>query len=82
MNKMRDGHKEVKKYRFMTMWTNEAEIHEGNSVYRIANNKSGTQIGIISYYKPWKQYIFSSQPECVFNDACLRDILDFMDTLK
>ena len=79
---MRDGHKEVKKYRFMTMWTNEAEIHEGNSVYRIANNKSGTQIGIISYYKPWKQYIFSSQPECVFNDACLRDILDFMDTLK
>ena len=66
------------KYKFMTIKQVNGELFEGKPVYRILNNKSGVQLGILSFYKPWKQYIFSSQPECVFNDSCLRDILDFM----
>ena len=29
-----------------------------------------------------QQYVFSSQPECVFNDSCLKDVLDFMVRVK
>ena len=72
----------MKKYKFITIRQEDDEIFECMPVYRIFNNKSGGQLGIISYYKPWKQYVFSSQPECVFNDSCLRDVLDFMDSYK
>lgn len=55
------------------------EMFEGKPVYRIHNIKNNAQLGIISFYKPWKQYVFSSRPECVFNNSCLRDVLDFME---
>ena len=58
------------------------EVFEGKPVYRIYNNKSNGLLGILSYYKPWKQYVFSSQPECVFNNSCLRDVLDFLEAIK
>lgn len=75
----------MKKYRFITIqqsiMDHIPEVFEGKPVYRIYNNKSGAQLGILSFYKPWKQYVFSSQPECVFNNSCLRDVLDFMESL-
>ena len=37
---------------------------------------------MLSFYKPWKQYVFSSHDECVFNDSCLRDVLDFMKSIS
>ena len=69
----------MKKYRFITIRQEGGEAFEGRPVYRIFNNNSGTQLGVISFYKPWKQCVFSSQPECVFNNSCLRDVLDFME---
>lgn len=67
------------KYRFIFIQQSNGEQFEGHPVYRIYNNKSKTQIGIISWYKPWKEYVFSSMSECVFNNACLRDVLDFIE---
>lgn len=74
----------MKKYKFMTIErvydaVGKLETFANRPCYRIYNNKSRTQIGIISFYHPWKEYVFSSQPECVFNDSCLRDVLDFME---
>lgn len=68
----------MKKYRFITIKQVNNEMFEGKPVYRIYNNKHGDQLGIISYYKQWKCYIFSSRPECVFNDSCLLDVAGFM----
>ena len=68
----------MKKYRFITIRQDGTETFESHPVYRIFNNRSGGHLGILSFYKPWKQYVFSSQPNCVFNDACLRDVLDFL----
>lgn len=67
------------KYKFMFIQQNNIEMFEGHPVYRIYNGKSNIQIGLISYYKPWKEYVFSSMPECVFNNSCLRDVLDFIE---
>lgn len=70
-----------KVYRYITIRQAGQETFEGHPVYRIFNNKSRAQLGILSWYKPWKAYVFSSQPECVFNHSCLRDVLDFMENV-
>lgn len=55
------------------------ERFAGKPVYKISNNKSGEQIGLLSYYQLWRQYVFSSQAEFVFNNTCLRDIINFIE---
>ena len=69
----------MKKYKYITIRQDNEEMFEKHPVYRIFNNRSGSQLGILSYYRPWKQYVFSSQPECVFNNECLKDVLDFIE---
>jgi len=69
----------MKKYKYIHIQQNGNETFNGKPVYRIYNNRTKSQLGIISYYKPWKEYVFSSQPECVFNDSCLRDVLNFIE---
>lgn len=66
-------------YKFINIRQSNQEMWEGHPVYRIYNNKTSDQIGLISWYKPWKEYVFSSIPECVFNNSCLRDVLDFIE---
>ena len=72
----------MKKYRFITIRQVGVEIFEGKPAYRIFNNKTNLQLAVLSWYKPWKQYVFSSRDDCVFNDSCLRDILDFISGIN
>lgn len=69
----------MKKYKYITIRQEHNETFEGHPVYRIFNTKSDGQIGLLSWYKPWKQYVFSSIAACVFNNSCLRDVLDFIE---
>lgn len=71
----------MKKYKYITIRQVSEEIFNNHPVYRIFNNKSNGQIGVLSFYKPWKQYVFSSREDCVFNDSCLRDVIDFIDNV-
>ncbi len=80
----------MKKYKFITIrqrtkcdgiqreHPHSGETFEGKPVYGIFNNRTHGQLGILSWYKPWKQYVFSGQPECVFNLSCLEDVIDFI----
>lgn len=69
----------MKKYRFITIKQVANEVFEKRAVYRIFNNRNNAQLGIISFYKPWKEYVFSSREDCVFNNSCLADVLDFIN---
>lgn len=69
----------TKKYKYITVRQVDGELFEKKPVYRVFNNRSGDQLALLSYYKPWKQYVFSSQDQCVFNKECLLHILDFID---
>ncbi len=69
----------MKKYRYITIKQVDQELFEGKPVYRIFNNRSNGQIGVLSYYKIWKEYVFSSKENCVFNIGCLNDVTDFMN---
>lgn len=73
---------QLMKYKYITIKQVNDEVFEGKPVYRIYNNKTNKQLGIISFYKPWRDYVLSSQPECVFNSECLKDILDFIKKLS
>lgn len=67
------------KYKYITIHQSNDEEFEKHPVYRILNNISKDQIGIISWYKPWKEYVFSTKDGCVFNNGCLSDILGFIN---
>ena len=72
----------MKKYKYITIKQVGEEMFEGKPVYRIFNNKSKKQIGILSYYKLWKEYVFSSKEGCVFNNSCLIDVIDFINNIN
>lgn len=72
----------MKKYRYITIRQIDNETFKQHPVYRIFNNKSNAQLGILSYYPQWKQYIFSSYEDVVYDETCLRDILNFLHSLK
>ena len=71
----------MKKYKYIIIQQDGAETFNGKPVYRIYNNRSKDQLGILSWYKPWKEYVFSSKEECVFNNSCLKDVLDFIENV-
>ncbi len=72
----------TKRYKFITICRgDDEEIFEKHSVYRIYANRGAAQLGVISWYRPWREYVFSSSEECVFNNGCLRDILDYMENI-
>lgn len=72
---------DVFKYRFFSIQHRGSEMFEGRPVYRIYNNKNEDQIGVVSWYKPWRKYVFSSKEGCIFDVSCLLDVLDFMNKL-
>ncbi len=80
----------MKKYKFITIEKEENEEHEGRPVYYICSNKDirkalkerlprSLPIGLLVYYKLWKQYVFSSHEGAIFNNSCLHDIIDFIE---
>lgn len=68
----------MKKYKFITIKQMNDEVFAEKPVYRVFNNKSNEQIAILSYFKSWKKYVFSSK-DAIFDLACLKDITDFME---
>lgn len=71
----------MKKYKYITIRQVDGELFEDKPVYRIFPNRNvkNIEIAMLSFYKPWKEYVFSSRPECVFNNTCMRDVLDFIE---
>lgn len=67
-----------KKYKHISIKQVNQEVFNDKPVWRIFNNKPNEQIGIISYYLEWKKFVFSSQPNIVFDVTCLRCILSFV----
>lgn len=40
-------------------------------------NRRGPLLGMVTWYGPWRQYVFESEPDCVFNSGCLEEIAGF-----
>ena len=70
-----------KKYKYITIKP-DGEFN-GKTQYKIENNKSKSILGILFFYKDWKQYVFTQyEQNIIFNDSCLMSIMDFLNSLK
>ena len=45
-------------------------------------DKKEIPLGYAIFYEPWNQWVMEFEPECVFNNSCLRDITDFLEQLN
>ena len=45
------------------------------------SNKPTSELGYISWYPAWKQYVVNFNVDAVFNQNCLVDIIDFIKQL-
>ena len=69
----------TKKYKYITIYQKGSESWNDHPYYRIKNNKSGTELGSILYYPPFKDFIFNQTlQDAVWSAGCLADIMDFM----
>jgi hypothetical protein len=70
------------RYRFIYICRDTSDQTWNNRpVYLICNNKSGTCLGRILYYSPWRQFVANFRDDAVFNNACLNDIIDAIGKL-
>ena len=44
----------------------------------IENKKSGAELGLVSWYGAWRQYVAMFDENCVFSAGCLVDIATFV----
>lgn len=51
-------------------------------IYSVLNKSGNYELAIIKWYASWRQYCFFPGFETVWNDGCLRDLLDFMSKLR
>lgn len=71
----------IKRYKFIEMRWEKEERFNDQPVYRVHSLKNGDQLAMICWYKPWKKYVFTTKEGYVFDNKCLRDILEFMETV-
>lgn len=58
------------------------EKNEFRSVWNILNRKDESVLGEITYYHPWKKWVFAAtNNDIIFDAVCLKDIVEFMEQL-
>ena len=51
-------------------------------VWVVRNINSQLIIGWIRWHNAWRQYCFFPEPNCVFSNGCLHDIINFIGGIK
>jgi hypothetical protein len=49
------------------------------SVWAVAS-KAGVSLGFVSYYSPWRRYVFRPNAGALFDASCLREAADFCES--
>lgn len=47
--------------------------------WKVINEDSWLQVGIVSWFGPWRKYSFSPRDGTVLEEQCLRDIANFCE---
>jgi len=51
---------------------------EGKITWFCRNNRDRSILGRITWYAPWRRWVFEAKPGCVFDYNCLRDVAGFL----
>lgn len=47
------------------------------SIWTVTSQTRGDRLGVVSWYGPWRQYVFEPDDGCLFNHDCLAEIAAF-----
>lgn len=47
-------------------------------VWAIKAKEGGDLLGLVKWFGRWRKYCFYPQPDCIFEEDCLRDIAQFV----
>ena len=50
-------------------------------IYSCRNRKSDTELGIVRWHGPWRQYCYVPTVQAVYSGGCLQDIAGFIARL-
>ena len=48
-------------------------------VWLVQARKGGDHLGYVRWMARWRKYCFYPEPNCIFEETCLRDIADFIE---
>jgi hypothetical protein len=51
----------------------------GKTVIWAVDAKDGSVLGTVKWFGRWRKYCYFPEPNCVFEQTCLRDIAEFLD---
>lgn len=55
----------------------------GKHAYECINNRTKSELAIIFWYAPWKEYCFTQSAQgVIFNNTCLADVQNFIEQLN
>ncbi len=58
-----------------------AKLNPKTAVYMVLSRRHGTQLGVIKWHSPWRQYAFFPASDTLFNTGCMNDISEFIGVL-
>jgi len=47
----------------------------------VVKTRSGENLGTISWYFPWRQYVFYPYDQTIWSEGCLQQVTDFIHNL-
>ena len=69
------------KYEYLT-FEKTAQQPPKTSAWECKNAKSGTVLGIVKWYGPWRQYCYFPTVQAFYSAGCLKDVAQFIGQLK
>ncbi len=72
-------HAPVDEYEYVEMYEAGRSTSGKTAVYTVRNRNHGDRLGVVSWYGPWRQYVFKPASPIVLSAGCLRDIASFVD---
>ncbi len=69
------------KYKYINFVQMTQKPGRKTSTWVCQNNDSGSGLGVVMWYAPWRQYCFYPASGSVFNVGCMTDIQHFIGQL-
>jgi len=67
---------------FKQEWGGKNAMTRKTGMWRVESRNHGFLLGMIQWNGQWRQYCFFPEVQTVWSEGCLRDLADFMKSIK
>jgi len=72
----------MKEYKYLRFVEKPRPPERKTEIYSCRNKRTDTELGVIRWHGPWRQYCYFPTVQAVYSAGCLQDITDFIGGLK